>query len=131
MWLPMKLLGAKPFREALDEKLQLARAACKAIEESEVPDLVIVVPPELSIFAFKLAPPGVVGGALDTLNVQFLETVHERGNVLLSPFRSIDGRAGGLSLRMAVLSHRTDKAIVNQAVQDIVASAKAVMDGAN
>ena len=54
-----------------------------------------VAEPQLSILNFKLQ--GAAGCSLeetDALNVALLAAVHERGNVLLSPFRSVHGRTG-------------------------------------
>ena len=87
------------------------------------PGLRVVVPPVLSIFTFKLERAGLSPRDVDLLNVAFLRAIHDRGNVLLSPFRSIHGVAGELSIRMAILSHRTDVDTVDTAVRDIVAAA--------
>jgi len=129
MWLPLKMLGTSTFRDALTEKILLASMAAKAIGESNVPGLRVVVPPELSIFTFKLeAPPGtaLTGEELDTLNIDFLDEIHQRGNVLLSVFRSISNVPGELSLRMAINSHRTDEKAVHAALQDIISAAELV-----
>ena len=91
-----------------------------------MPGLRIVMPPELSIFTFKLAPPGLDGEALDNVNIELLAEVHRHGNVLLSPFRSIHGAPGELSIRMAILSHRTDVVAVDVAVSDILAAAERI-----
>lgn len=129
MWLPLKMLGASTFREALEEKLYLAAMAAKAIDESGIPGLRVIVPPELSIFTFKLeASNGMEldGEDLDQLNIDFLEEIHKKGNVLLSPFRSITDTPGEFSIRMAILSHRTDKDTVQAAVRDIIDAVEVV-----
>ena len=94
LWLPLKLLGVAPFRAALDEKLALAQHAASAIEAAGVPGLRVVSPPELSIFTFKLDGDDGDPAAVDALNVELLKRVHAKGNVLLSPFRSVSGTDG-------------------------------------
>ena len=37
MWLPLKLLGAAPFRSALEEKLSLAKRAAEARQRPNAP----------------------------------------------------------------------------------------------
>jgi len=124
LWLPLKMIGVKAFREALEEKLELTRWAAAKIRSSGVDNLSVVHEPELSVFTFKLAPPGVEGTALDDLNVRFLNAIHEKGRSLLSPFRSINGVPGELCVRMAVLSYRTDKEAVDNTVYDVISSAR-------
>lgn len=52
----IKMHGAKVFRAALDEKLDLARALAQRL--ATLPD-VQVVEPTLSLLAFRLVPPGL------------------------------------------------------------------------
>lgn len=125
MWLPLRMLGADKFRAHLNEKLALTKHAAAAIESASVPNLRIVSPPTLSIFTFKLDDGVLTGDALDALNADFLNRIHSRGNVLLSPFRSVHGTPGELCIRMAILSHRTDLHAVDTAIADIHAAALA------
>eukprot|EP00927_Polykrikos_kofoidii_P000296 TRINITY_DN10111_c0_g1_i1.p1 TRINITY_DN10111_c0_g1~~TRINITY_DN10111_c0_g1_i1.p1 ORF type:complete len:560 (+),score=65.73 TRINITY_DN10111_c0_g1_i1:56-1735(+) len=128
MWLPLQILGVEPFRAQLAEKLWLARRACSAINLASIPGLRIVMPPQLSIFTFKLDDTTKSGSELDLLNKAFLDEIHSKGNVLLSPFRSVSGVPGELSIRMAILSHHTDVAIVDIAVADVLSAAVIVQD---
>jgi aromatic-L-amino-acid decarboxylase len=125
LWLPLKLLGAAPFRAALDEKLDLARWACERLRET--PGVEILAPPELSLFAFRLAPGGRAGDgpALDDLNRQWLarvnalQRVHLTGTVL----------GGRFVLRICVLSFRTHGDRMAQAVEDLRTTARELLAG--
>jgi aromatic-L-amino-acid decarboxylase len=125
LWLPLKLLGAAPFRAALDEKLDLARWACERLRET--PGVEILAPPELSLFAFRLAPGEMAGEgpALDDLNRQWLarvnalQRVHLTGTVL----------GGRFVLRICVLSFRTHGDRMAQAIEDLRATARELLAG--
>ncbi len=101
VWLPLKLFGIDAFRDALDEKLDLARWAAERLRE--IPHMRIVAEPELSLVAFRLEPPGVDGDALDALNRDLLRRVNERRNVYMTG-TMLKGR---FALRICVLSFRT------------------------
>ena len=129
MWLPLKLLGTSTFRDELNKNMLLASMASKTIKESDIPGLCVVIPPELSIFTFKLdAPPGIElsGEELDELNIKFLDEIHKKGNTLLSPMRSISNIPGEVSIQMAINSHRTDEAAVKAALKDVISAAELV-----
>ena len=57
VWLPLKMHGIQPFRQALDEKLDLA--AWATAELKKIPEVEIVAEPQLSIVAFRLNRPGL------------------------------------------------------------------------
>ena len=125
LWLPLRLIGVQPFRDALEEKLALAAKAAAKIEAAEnTGHLKLLHPPQLSVFTFKYDDPSKKGAELDALQLELLNKIHVKGRCLLSLFRSINGADGELCLRMCVLSHRTDEAAVEAAVQDIIASAR-------
>src|SRR5579862_2321142 len=131
VWLPLKLLGAAPFREALDEKLDLARWAAgqlRAMAEVE-----ILAEPELSLLAFRLAPAtlaGVAGAAgaagdqhldrVNRLNRDWLARVNARRRVYLTGTMLGDRYA----LRICVLSFRTHRDRMEQALDDLRAAAR-------
>ena len=123
VWLPIKMLGIKPFRDQLDEKLDLAQWMAQAL--SRIPHIRVVASPQLSIFAFKLHPPGE--GDLDGLNKRFLDAINRRGNILLSPFRDLR-YPGGFAIRVAILSFRTTLIHLEQGVWDIRETAREVLD---
>jgi len=117
VWLPLKLLGAAPFRQALDEKLDLARWA--AGELRAMPEVEIVAEPELSLLAFRLAPAGPAE-RLNRLNRDWLARVNARRRVYLTGTMLGDSFA----LRICVLSFRTHRDRVEQALEDLGTAAR-------
>ncbi|TYB55392.1 aminotransferase class V-fold PLP-dependent enzyme [Nonomuraea sp. PA05] len=109
LWLPIKLYGLGAFREALDEKLDLAELACERLLEQgfEVPWR-----PSLTAVAFRWAPGH---GDADAFNAELLSRVTARRRALLSSTR-IGGR---YMIRICVVSHRTHRDRVEE-VLDIV-----------
>lgn len=113
VWLPLKLHGARPFRVALDEKLDLAREATEALRR--IPGMEIVAEPQLSLVAFRLTRPGADRRALDALNEELLSRVNARRRVYLSGTTL----PRGFVLRICVLSFRTHRDRLMQGVEDI------------
>lgn len=107
VWLPLHLHGVDAFRRALAEKLELARFVYE--ELSQVPELDVPWEPELSIVAFKPK----IGGNERAREV--LQRINDSKRVYLSP-TEIDGT---VYLRVCVLSHRTDLARIEEAVEII------------
>jgi aromatic-L-amino-acid/L-tryptophan decarboxylase len=130
LWLPLHLHGVDAFRAALDEKLDLAEHAYRRLVAD--PNLVVLGAPELSTVAFRCRPhPGAVAAngdsaapdaAADEATAEVLRRVNAERRVLLSSTR-IDGRFVG---RVSVLSHRTDLARVDEAVDAILRHAAAL-----
>jgi aromatic-L-amino-acid decarboxylase len=117
LWLPLQLLGIEPFREALDEKLDLARWL--ADELRDTPGFELVTEPELSLFAFRLHPPGAEEVELDALNRELLARVNAKNRVHLTA--TVLDR--GFVLRACVLSFRTHRDRVAAALEDLRAAA--------
>ncbi len=117
VWLPLKMHGAAPFRAALDEKIDLARAAADAIRAT--PGLEIVAEPELSLFAFRARWPGQEGAALDAWNRALMSRVNARQRVFLTGtlLASV-----GFVIRVCVLSFRTHREHVDACVEDVRAA---------
>jgi aromatic-L-amino-acid decarboxylase len=120
VWLPLKLLGAAPFRDALDEKLDLAQWA--ADELRAMPEVEILAEPQLSLLAFRLAPGGLGAGdssdaeaRLNRLNRDWMARVNARRRVYLTG-TMLGGR---FALRICVLSFRTHRDRVEQAIEDL------------
>jgi aromatic-L-amino-acid decarboxylase len=105
MWLPLHLHGVGAFREALDEKLDLADWAYTALAAE--PALHLYGAPELTTVAFRCAD--------DDATAELLRRVNAERRVRLSSTR-IGGRFVG---RITVLNHRTDRARVEEAVAAI------------
>ena len=112
LWLPLHLHGVAAFRAALDEKLDLAEWTYAAL--SAEPALHLYGAPELTTVAFRCAD--------DDATAELLRRVNAEQRVRLSSTR-IDGRFVG---RVTVLSHRTDRARVEEGVAAIRRHAQAL-----
>jgi len=117
VWLPFKMHGIGPFRRNLEEKLDLARWACDRLRE--IPGIEIVAEPQLSIVAFRLARPGLAGEDLDELNRELMHRVNGRRRVYLTG-TLLRGR---FAVRICVLSFRTHRDRMEQALEDIALAA--------
>jgi aromatic-L-amino-acid decarboxylase len=114
VWLPLKLVGARVFARALDEKLDLAELCAAALRD--LPHVELVAPPQLSLLAFRHAPPGLAEGPeLDAHNRRLLAAINRRGRVYLTS-TIVRGR---VVLRVCVLSFRTHRDRVEAALADI------------
>ena len=116
VWLPLKMHGIAVFRRALDEKLDLAQRAAEGL--AKLPHVVVVAPPQLSLLAFRVCPPGVEGEALDKLNRRILSAVNQRRRVL----RTGAPVAGGFVLRICVMSFRTHADRIDACLEDVEAA---------
>lgn len=106
LWLPLHLHGVDAFRAALDEKLDLARRAYELLASDrhvEVPRV-----PDLTVLTFR----SVAG---DEASRAMLARINAGRRVFLSSTR-VDGR---FTLRMCVLSHRTHRDRVEEAVATV------------
>jgi len=121
VWLPLKMHGAAPFRENLNEKLALARKAELALRT--MPNIEVVAAPQLSVLAFRLVLSDRTPEELDALNQRFLEAITRRQRILLSSTR-LNGR---FSLRLAVLSFRTHEDRILEGLEDIRDAASEVL----
>jgi aromatic-L-amino-acid decarboxylase len=121
VWLPFKLYGAGAFREALTEKLALARRATEELRT--VPGIEILAEPQLSIVAFRLRPPGVEEAALNDLNRRFLARINGKNRVHLTATMLGDRFA----LRICVLSFRTHQERIDACLEDLRAAAGEVV----
>jgi aromatic-L-amino-acid decarboxylase len=119
LWLPIKLHGLAAFREALDEKLDLARflyEELRATSRFEVPWA-----PELTVVAFRYRPRS---GDADAFNARLLERVNASKRIFLSS-TTLRGR---FTIRACIVSHRTHRDRIGEAV-DIVRRAASALDG--
>ncbi|GAA2891334.1 pyridoxal phosphate-dependent decarboxylase family protein [Nonomuraea rubra] len=109
LWLPIKLHGLAAFRQALDEKLDLAELAYERLREHgfEVPWR-----PGLTAVAFRWVPER---GDADAFNAELLRRVTARGRALLSSTR-IGGR---YMIRVCVVSHRTHRDRVEEVLDHL------------
>ncbi len=113
VWLPFKLLGAGAFREALDEKLDLARRAAARLHEMD--GIEVVADPQLSVVAFRVALDGMDLAAQNSASRALLDAVNRRRRVFLTATTV----RGSFLLRICVLSFRTHEDRVDDALEDI------------
>ncbi|KZB80361.1 pyridoxal phosphate-dependent decarboxylase family protein [Amycolatopsis regifaucium] len=106
VWLPLRLHGVQSFRDALDEKLDLAWRAYE--ELLHIPGLDLPWPPQLSTVVFRAS-------AGDEATERLFDEIRARGRYLLTSTR-IRGR---FFIRLCVLSHRTHAEHVLGAVEEI------------
>jgi len=119
VWVPLKLHGIDAFREALDEKLDLAQHVADRLEATD--GFEVPWRPELSVVAFRYLPRA---GDRDDFNTALLERINASGRVFLSSTR-IGGR---YMLRVCVLNHRTHADRVEECI-DIITRSAAELDG--
>ncbi|MGH2755989.1 MAG: pyridoxal phosphate-dependent decarboxylase family protein [Actinomycetota bacterium] len=105
VWLPLQLHGVAAWRTALDEKLDLAELAYASL--ARTPGLYVPWRPDLSIVAFAPTEDG------DRAAGELLDRVNESGRIFISS-TAIDGRT---YLRFCILSHRTSKARIDEAIE--------------
>jgi aromatic-L-amino-acid decarboxylase len=121
VWLPIKLHGLAAFREALDEKLDLARALFEGIRDA--PGIVIPWEPELSVVAFRLEPPSATATEAEAATRELLERINASKRVFLSS-TMIGGR---MLLRACIVSHRTHRDRIDEAVRIIREAAASIV----
>lgn len=123
VWMSVKMYGAARYRAAIAEKRALALWAAEQV--ASIPGVVMDAAPQLSLFAFHLAGPGLTTQAARNAATEALvERVTARGRVMLSGC-SVDGR---YLARVCVLSFRTRKADMEAAVLHLVEEAAAILD---
>ena len=105
VWFPLKLHGVSAFREALDEKLDLAEhlyESLKAISELELP-----WQPDLTVVPFRLRDGD------DAANRRLLDVINDSKRVFLSS-TVIEDR---FTVRACILSHRTHRDRVDECIE--------------
>jgi aromatic-L-amino-acid decarboxylase len=111
VWLPLVVHGVRAFREALDEKLDLARHLHEALADS--PGVETLWQPQLSVVSFRLA------NADEAANRAFLTRINASGRVLVSS-TTIDDR---YLLRACIVSHRTHRDRIDETIEIVRAAA--------
>jgi aromatic-L-amino-acid decarboxylase len=125
VWLPLQLHGIKPFRQALDEKLDLAQFAAgqlRAIGDKLDDTLEIVAEPQLSIVAFRLRREGLDHEATNALNKRLLAEINAPRRVYLTPTIL----NGNFVIRICVLSFRTHLDRIQECVELIRQAAESI-----
>lgn len=118
VWLPLKLFGIAPFREQLDEKLDLIAMTADGLRA--IDGIEIVAEPQLSILAFRLVRPDLVGESMDlnALNRDLLDRINARKRVMLTP-ATLDGT---FVIRVAIVAHRTHRDRIDMLLEDVSAA---------
>jgi aromatic-L-amino-acid decarboxylase len=111
VWLPIVLHGLGAFRDALNEKLDLARYIYEAL--SSMPSLEVPWEPELSIVAFRVNAGEEQ--ASDAATAHLLQRINATGRFVLSS-TVVDGR---FTIRIAVLSFRTHRDRIDELIDTI------------
>jgi aromatic-L-amino-acid decarboxylase len=124
VWLPLKMHGMGPFRQNLDEKLDLIDWATQELRR--IPGVEIVAEPQLTIVAFRYRPPGPDDEALDALNQRLLEKINEKQRVFLTATRL----RGRFVIRVCIVSFRTHLDRMQACIEDIRRSVKELESGA-
>lgn len=117
VWLPLKLHGLEVFRDALDEKLDLAMHAFEKLSYDK--RFRIISRPSLSTIAFQYMPHR---GDANEFNRLLLSKVNGEKKVFLSS-TIIDGK---FFIRICVLSFRTHREHVDEAVASLIRNAELV-----
>jgi aromatic-L-amino-acid decarboxylase len=112
VWLPLVVHGVRAFREALDEKLDLAEHLYAAL--TETPGIDTPWRPQLTVVPFLL------DGSDERANRAFLARINASKRVVVSS-TTIGGR---YMLRACIVSHRTHRDRIDEAI-DIIGSAAA------
>jgi aromatic-L-amino-acid/L-tryptophan decarboxylase len=107
VWFPLVLHGVNAFRQALDEKLDLARFLYD--ELSAIPELDLPWEPELTVVPFRLREGG------EEADKRLLELINASKRVVLSS-TIVHGR---FTIRACILSHRTHRDRIEECVQII------------
>ena len=110
LWLPLHLHGVRAFTDALDDKLDLARLVYERL--SALPALRLRWAPQLSLVTFRPAR------GTDEDTEELLRRINSSGRVWLSS-APVDGER---HIRMCILSHRSTRGRIEEAVE-IIASA--------
>ncbi|CAB1274369.1 pyridoxal phosphate-dependent decarboxylase family protein [Candidatus Nitrosacidococcus tergens] len=113
LWLPFKLHGVDAFRQALAEKRRLAVRVWEKL--SLEPDIEIVTPPELSLFAFRQRISHINQIEENNQNRKLLALINQSKKIMLSG-TELNGQ---FFLRICILHLRTHQAIVDTGLKII------------
>jgi glutamate/tyrosine decarboxylase-like PLP-dependent enzyme len=114
VWMVVRSAGRRELARQVEADLRLARLAADLLAED--PRLEIVVPPELSVAAFRhAARPGEAENDRAARDLRLMDATLRDGTLMLSTTR-IRGRS---ALRMVVMNHRTTEEHVRRSVARI------------
>ncbi len=121
VWLSVKLLGAARLRAAIAEKRRLAVEAATRV--GHIPGIQVVAPPELSLFAFHLAPADGGIAAENRATRELVDRIRDRGKVMLTGCTV----AGRFLARVCILSFRTRQVQVDTLVEQIADESEKIL----
>ena len=122
LWLSLMLFGAGAFREALAEKLSLARYFYDALLEANA-DIECVHPPQTSALGFRLKRrTGETLEAHNARNAEWLRATNTLQRVHLSSTTLPSEEGPIFTLRVCVLSFRTHREHIDACLQDLLAT---------
>jgi aromatic-L-amino-acid decarboxylase len=124
LWLPIKMHGIGPFRENLDEKLDLARWAAEELKR--IPGIEILAEPQLSITAFRWRKPGADEAELTRINRDLMNRINARKRIYLTG-TMIPGER--FAIRICVLSFRTHLERMREGMEDIRGALEEIQKG--
>lgn len=108
LWLPLKLLGVKPFRDSLEEKVLLTRYFYEHLKE--IDGFEVGPYPDLSVATYRYIPKQ---GDVNKFNEKLVQSVQQDGRLFISS-TMLDGK---FTLRLAVLSFRTHIDTIDQLIE--------------
>jgi aromatic-L-amino-acid decarboxylase len=118
VWLPLHLHGVAAFRKALDEKLDLAEHVYHALKK--MPQIQVLVEPELSVVAFYCRDANGSRAEEDIATEELVRSVNRAGRVYLATTRIHERTVA----RIAILNVRTTAAIIEDTLSMISTSSK-------
>ena len=116
LWLPLQLLGTRPFQAALEEKLLLARYFYQEVQK--IAGVEVGGTPDLSIVIFRVVPGS---GEANAFNQRLIQAIQQDGRIFLSS-TTLEEK---FWIRMAILGFRTHLDTIDQAlaiIRDISSS---------
>jgi aromatic-L-amino-acid decarboxylase len=114
VWLPLKMFGIEPFRQQLDEKLDLAAWATDELRKIE--GIEIVAEPQLSIVAFRFGDR----------TKELMQRVNAKKRVMITGAVT---PAGEFVLRICVVSHRTHVERMEMCLEDVRTAVREMVAG--
>jgi glutamate/tyrosine decarboxylase-like PLP-dependent enzyme len=107
LWLPLMLLGTRPFEAALEEKIHLARHFHEQLQSMD--RFEVGPPPDLSITTFRYLPKS---GDVNEFNRRLIGAIRDDGRIFLSSTTLEDN----FVIRLAVLGLRTHLDTITMAI---------------
>lgn len=117
MWLPLKLVGVRPFRAALSEKIQLARYFHQEIQR--IDGFETGPHPDLSVVVYRYRPSR---GDADEFNRRLTQRLQDEGRIFVSSTR-IEGQ---FVLRLAISCFRTHLADIDETLDVLARTAREI-----